>query len=66
MRITEETNGVGKGAVGAAGIDFYFVMAGLVPAIPTRWAMQCPPKRDARHKAGHDNACGCRPIIITH
>src|SRR5262245_23665179 len=28
-------------------------MAGLVPAIPTMDA-QCPPKRDARHKAGHD------------
>ncbi len=29
------------------------VMAGLVPAIPIIWA-PCPPKRDARHKAGHD------------
>ena len=25
-------------------------MAGLVPAIPFRKAMPCPPKRDARHK----------------
>jgi hypothetical protein len=30
------------------------VMAGLVPAIPLRDAL-CPPKRDARHKAGHDD-----------
>jgi hypothetical protein len=30
------------------------VMAGLVPAISLRDA-QCPPKRDARHKAGHDD-----------
>src|SRR5271155_1563406 len=29
------------------------VMAGLVPAISLSFA-QCPPKRDARHKAGHD------------
>jgi hypothetical protein len=29
-------------------------MAGLVPAIPIRIARPCPPKRDARHKAGHD------------
>jgi hypothetical protein len=29
-------------------------MAGLVPAIPIQWAL-CLPKRDARHKAGHDN-----------
>jgi hypothetical protein len=29
-------------------------MAGLVPAIPIILAPQCPPKRDARHKAGHD------------
>ena len=28
-------------------------MAGLVPAILTRGAL-CPPKRDARHNAGHD------------
>ena len=28
-------------------------MAGLVPAIPLREA-RCSPKRDARHKAGHD------------
>src|SRR6202051_57041 len=28
-------------------------MAGLVPAISMRDAL-CPPKRDARHKAGHD------------
>src|SRR5437763_11029011 len=33
---------------------YRFVMAGLVPAIPTRKASACPPKRDARHKAGHD------------
>jgi hypothetical protein len=31
----------------------HIVMAGLVPAIPLREA-QRPPKRDARHKAGHD------------
>src|SRR3954469_5153422 len=31
-------------------------MAGLVPAIPIRKARSCPPKRDARHKAGHDGA----------
>jgi len=29
-------------------------MAGLVPAISLRIALRCPPKRDARHKAGHD------------
>ncbi len=29
-------------------------MAGLDPAIPLRRAL-CVPKRDARHKAGHDN-----------
>ena len=29
------------------------VMAGLVPAIPIG-NVQCSPKRDARHKAGHD------------
>ncbi len=28
-------------------------MAGLVPAIP-KWRGRCAPKRDARHKAGHD------------
>ena len=28
-------------------------MAGLVPAIPLRWTPYVP-KRDARHKAGHD------------
>ena len=33
-------------------------MAGLVPAIPLRTAL-CSPKRDARHKAGHDG--GERP-----
>jgi hypothetical protein len=31
-------------------------MAGLVPAIPIIRAEQCLPKRDARHKAGHDGA----------
>jgi len=30
-------------------------MAGLVPAISLMNAMPCMPKRDARHKAGHDN-----------
>jgi hypothetical protein len=30
------------------------VMAGLVPAISLRLAL-CIPKRDARHKAGHDS-----------
>ena len=35
---------------------FYPVMAGLVPAIPMRRVYRCLPKRDARHKAGHDNA----------
>jgi len=29
-------------------------MAGLVPAIPINGAKRCLPKRDARHKAGHD------------
>ena len=29
-------------------------MAGLVPAIPIKKAERCHPKRDARHKAGHD------------
>src|SRR6516164_5805105 len=29
-------------------------MAGLVPAIPITKARQCPPKRDARDKRGHD------------
>jgi hypothetical protein len=29
-------------------------MAGLVPAIPIMSARQCPPKRDARDKRGHD------------
>jgi len=29
-------------------------MAGLVPAIPSTMARQWPPKRDARHKAGHE------------
>jgi hypothetical protein len=32
---------------------FIFVMAGLVPAIPLR-RVQCSPKWDARHEAGHD------------
>jgi hypothetical protein len=32
----------------------FSVMAGLVPAIPMRDA-QCPPKRDARDKRGHDD-----------
>jgi len=31
------------------------VIAGLDPAIPLR-DVQCVPKRDARHKAGHDEA----------
>src|SRR6478735_8236861 len=30
-------------------------MAGLVPTIPIQWARPCVAKRDARHKAGHDN-----------
>ena len=30
------------------------VMAGLVPAIPIIGSL-CPYKRDARHKAGHDD-----------
>jgi len=30
------------------------VMAGLVPPISLRDALPCQPKRDARHKAGHD------------
>src|SRR5256885_3204874 len=30
-------------------------MAGLVPAISIRKARPCPPKRDARHKAGYNN-----------
>src|SRR4051812_2434994 len=29
-------------------------MAGLVPAIPLRWAMPCVPKRDCRYKPGND------------
>jgi hypothetical protein len=32
---------------------FCLVMAGLVPAIPSRGPL-CLIKRDARHKAGHD------------
>jgi hypothetical protein len=32
-------------------------MAGLVPAISLRDAL-CQPKRDARHKAGHDGREG--------
>jgi hypothetical protein len=34
------------------------VIAGLVPAIPIIGAGQCLPKRDGRHKAGHDEAGG--------
>ena len=30
-------------------------MAGLVPAISIMLARQCPPKRDARDKRGHDD-----------
>ena len=30
-------------------------MAGLVPAISIHGAKLCQPKRDARHKAGHDS-----------
>ena len=30
------------------------VIAGLVPAISIR-RVRCSPKRDARHKAGHDD-----------
>jgi hypothetical protein len=30
-------------------------MAGLVPAIPSRWA-QCSPERDRRDKPGHGEA----------
>ena len=37
------------------------VMAGLVPAIPLREAL-CQPKRDARHKAGHDNVLMLAPF----
>jgi hypothetical protein len=32
------------------------VIAGLVPAIPIIGAKRCLPKRDGRHKAGHDEA----------
>jgi hypothetical protein len=31
----------------------FHVITGLVPVISLRDAL-CPPKRDARHKAGHD------------
>ena len=45
-------------------------MAGLDPAIPIRDARPCHPKRDARHKAGHDKAMHRQltsPIVIaTH
>ena len=34
------------------------VIAGLVPAIPIRDAGPCPPKRDGRDKAGHDELRG--------
>ncbi len=37
---------------------FDFVMAGLVPAIPLRLAIQCLSYRDGRHKAGHDELRG--------
>ena len=36
-------------------------MAGLVPAIPLRMALPCPPKRGRRDKPGDDNYT----IIIT-
>ena len=35
------------------GLQLTNVMAGLVPAIPLMRALSFP-KRDARHKAGHD------------
>jgi hypothetical protein len=36
-------------------MSLLLVIAGLVPAIPIiRNAPHCAPKRDARHKAGHD------------
>jgi len=38
-------------------------MAGLVPAISLREA-QCPPKRDARHKAGYDEVRERMPARI--
>src|SRR5204862_6804516 len=38
-------------------------MAGLVPAISLREA-QCSPKRDARHKAGHDEVRERMPARI--
>src|SRR5437764_15028568 len=44
------------------GLTMAFVMAGLVPAIPIRMA-HCSPKRDARHKAGHDESeCARMPL----
>jgi len=45
-------------------------MAGLDPAIPIRDALPCLPKRDARHKAGHDSSMHRQltsPVVIaTH
>jgi hypothetical protein len=35
-------------------MTFFHVIAGLVPAIPTREAGLCHPKRDARVKPAHD------------
>jgi len=32
-----------------------FVVAGLVPASPLRYALHCPPDRDRRDKPGDDN-----------
>jgi len=40
-------------AAGIGPVTLRIVMAGLDPAIPLRDA-RCLPKRDARHKAGHD------------
>src|ERR1043165_927425 len=45
-----------------SGTNLSVVMAGLVPAIPIGCA-PCLPKRDARHKAGHDVARG--ELIVT-
>src|SRR5205085_7567816 len=38
-------------------------MAGLVPAIPIERARPCVPKRDARHKAGHDEERSRRALV---
>jgi hypothetical protein len=39
-------------------MNIFLVMAGLVPAISIDVALLCHFKRDARHKAGHDEANG--------